>query len=149
MDPERPNKSTNVRIMNTLVGLAERLAPGWVEEKAFLLWARPRKTPAKWGQALEGARSFQLEAGGASLAAWEWNVSGPRGTALLVHGWSGNASQMSSFVAPLVAAGHHVVALDLPAHGANAGSFATVPLLANTVAELGARLRPGATQSVV
>ncbi|MDP1823771.1 MAG: alpha/beta fold hydrolase [Archangium sp.] len=142
MNRVRPNKSTNVRLLNGLVSLAERVAPAWVEEKAFGLWARPRRTPAKWGQALSGARAFRLEAGGAALAAWEWNVNGPHGSALLVHGWSGNASQLSSFVEPLVQRGYHVVAMDLPAHGQTAGNFATVPLLAHTVAELGQRLRP-------
>lgn len=142
MNSVRPTKRTNVRLLNGLVSLAEQVAPAWVEEKAFGLWARPRRTPAKWGTALSGARAFRLEAGGAALAAWEWNVSGARGTALLVHGWSGNASQLGSFVEPLVARGHHVVAMDLPAHGQTAGNFATVPLLAHTVAELGQRLRP-------
>lgn len=142
--------------MNLAAQLAERLAPGWVETKAFAAWARPRKTPAKWGPELDQARPFRFDAGSASLAAWEWNVGGPRGTALLVHGWSGNASQLGSFVQPLVARGHHVVALDLPAHGANDGHFATLPMLADVVTDLGHRLRPrlvvahslGATASI-
>lgn len=156
MTSPRQHKSTTVRLMNVAARLAERLAPAWVEAQAFQLWARPRKTPARWGRVLEEARPFTLEAGNASLAAWEWNVAGPRGTALLVHGWSGNASQLGSFVQPLVARGHHVVAMDLPAHGQNDGRFATLPMLADVVTELGHRLRPrvvvahslGATASI-
>ena len=142
MAPVTTLKSTNVRVLKLATRLAERVAPGWVERQAFALWARPRRTAAKWGPEREDARVFRFEAGGTSLAAWEWNVDGPRGPALLVHGWSGNASQMGSFVAPLVASGHHVVAVDLPAHGQTAGDFATVVLLAHTVAELGKRLQP-------
>ena len=142
MAPVSTNKSTNVRLLRLLIQAAEKLAPGWVERRAFALWARPARTAAKWGPELKDARAFHLDAGGASLAAWEWNVGGPRGSALLVHGWSGNASQLGSFVAPLVASGHHVVAVDLPAHGATEGNFATVVLLAHAVAELGRRLRP-------
>ena len=142
MPVHRPHKSTTVRIMNAAVQLAEQLAPAWVETKAFQLWGRPRKTRAKWGKELAQARAFELDAGGHALAAWEWNVTGPRGTALLVHGWSGNASQLSSFVAPLVARGHHVLAIDLPSHGANDGHFVTLPMMADTVLDLGHRLRP-------
>lgn len=142
MAPASTTQSTNVRLLRPFLQLAERLAPGWVEEQAFLRWCRPQRTAAKWGPELGQARAFHLEAGEGALSAWEWNVSGPQGTALLVHGWSGNASQMSSFVEPLVASGHHVVAIDLPAHGTTEGSFATVVLLAHALADLGRRLRP-------
>jgi pimeloyl-ACP methyl ester carboxylesterase len=37
----------------------------------------------------------------------------------LVHGWGGELSQLRAFVAPLVAAGHRVVAFDGPSHGAS------------------------------
>lgn len=157
MPSPRPKKSTTVRLMNFTARLAETLAPAWVEERAFARWARPQKPEAKWGPELAQARVFRLEAGGSSLAAWEWNVSGQLGTALLVHGWSGNAAQLGSFVLPLVAQGYHVVAVDLPSHGANDGDFATLPLLADTVSSLGHRLRPrlvvahslGATASIL
>ena len=142
MNSADSDKSTNVRVINAAVRLAEKLAPRWVEEKAFALWARPRKTAAKWGEALSQARAFRLEAGDRSIAAWEWNSGGARGTALLVHGWSGNASQLGSFVEPLIAGGYHVLAFDLPAHGANDGDFATLPMLAHTLAEVGHRVRP-------
>ena len=138
----RVDKSTTVRVAQSLVRLAETVAPGWVEEKAFARWGRPMRTRPKWGAELTTARRFALEAGSLSLAAWEWNAQGPRGTALLVHGWSGNASQMGSFVEPLVQQGWHVVAVDLPAHGETSGNFATLPLLAEVVGALGARLQP-------
>jgi len=35
----------------------------------------------------------------------------------LMHGWGGWRGQLGAFVAPLVAAGHRVVALDAPGHG--------------------------------
>lgn len=141
-DDALPKNSTNVRFIVPLVRLAETLAPRWVEQKAFELWGRPRKSPGRWGGERDTARAFALDTGSGSLAAWEWNVGGHEGTALLVHGWSGNAGQMSSFVSPLVARGYHVVAVDLPAHGESEGNFATVPLLAETVAALGRRLAP-------
>lgn len=134
---------TTVRILRGLVGVAEKLAPRWVEEKAFGLWGRPRRPPAKWGGLLANARRFELDAGDRWLAAWEWNAGAARPTALLVHGWSGNASQMGSFVEPLVKLGWHVVAFDMPAHGESSGDFCTLPMMAQVVATLGGRLRPG------
>jgi pimeloyl-ACP methyl ester carboxylesterase len=124
------------------VAFAERVAPQWLEERAFALWCRPLKTASAWGPLLSTARRFTLEAGDVALTAWEWNVEGPQGTALLVHGWSGNAGQMSSFVSPLVERGFHVVAVDLPAHGESPGNFATLVLLARSLELVGKRLLP-------
>ncbi|HEY1087373.1 MAG TPA: alpha/beta fold hydrolase [Archangium sp.] len=139
MATARPQISTTVRFG---IQLAEKLAPDWTEAKAFAAWGKPQRSRAKWGEELTTARRFHLEAASRDLAAWEWNAQGPRGTALLVHGWSGNASQLGSFVLPLVERGFHVVSVDLPAHGETAGNFATVPLFADVVAGLLHRLRP-------
>lgn len=137
----RTPNSTNVRLLKTAVGALERLAPGWVEAQAFRAWCRPLKRASRWGAAAAAARRFTFDAG-EPLAAWEWNVGGPRDTALLVHGWSGNAGQMHRFVEPLVQRGYHVVAVDLPAHGESAGDFTTLVGLADAVVSLGRRLFP-------
>ena len=42
-------------------------------------------------------------------------------TVLLLHGWSGSASDMEEFVEPLVARGFRAVAFDAPAHGESGG----------------------------
>jgi pimeloyl-ACP methyl ester carboxylesterase len=136
-----PRNSTNVRILRTAVRLAEQVAPAWLEEQAFRAWCRPQKRASRWGALAATARRFTFDAG-EPLAAWEWNVGGPRDTALLVHGWSGNAGQMSRFVEPLVQRGYHVVAVDLPAHGESAGDFTTLVGMANAVVSLGRRLFP-------
>lgn len=141
MPSMRSRNSTNVRLMKSAVGFLEKLAPGWVEAQAFRAWCRPMKRESRWGALAASARRFSFDAG-EPLAAWEWNVGGPRDTALLVHGWSGNAGQMSRFVEPLVQRGYHVVAVDLPAHGESAGDFTTLVGLADAVVSLGRRLFP-------
>lgn len=142
MTADTPKNSTNVRFTKWVVQVAETVAPDWVADKAFELWGRPMRLEGRWGTVGERARAFVLDTGTVELAAWEWNSGGPAGTALLIHGWSGNASQLRAFVDPLVAKGFHVVAVDLPAHGRTAGKFATLPLMADTVVSLARRLTP-------
>lgn len=133
---------TNVRVLRMAVKLAERLAPNWVESKALEVWCRPRRALGRWNGVAASSRPFQFDVGEVPLAAWEWNVTGHRGTALLVHGWSGNGAQMSSFVEPLVASGFHVLAVDLPGHGSTPGNAATVVSLAHTLASVCRSLKP-------
>lgn len=65
------------------------------------------------------------------IAAWRWG-HGP--TVLLVHGWEGRGAQLGAFVAPLVAAGHSVVAFDAPGHGDSPGRRLYLTDLADCVA---------------
>ncbi|WP_219416752.1 alpha/beta fold hydrolase [Pseudonocardia nigra] len=53
---------------------------------------------------------------GRALHGTAWGAGPP---VYLVHGWGGRSGQLGAFVAPLVAAGHRVVAMDAPAHGAS------------------------------
>ncbi len=45
----------------------------------------------------------------------------PRGTVLLVHGWTSEAAFMTAFIEPLRRSGLRVVAFDFPAHGYSSG----------------------------
>ena len=139
-DPD-PKYSTTVRFIRLATRAAGALAPGWVTEQAFLRFGRPHRHPNRWEQAPAG--SSRLDAAGHEVALWEWNAGG-RDPVLLVHGWSGNAGQLRAFVGPLVERGHHVLAVDLPAHGASPGTFAAIPVFADVVGALLGRLRPRA-----
>lgn len=57
----------------------------------------------------------------------------PRGTVLLLHGWTGQALFMAGFVPPLLAQGFAVLAIDLPAHGASSGRQLNIPLAVEAV----------------
>jgi pimeloyl-ACP methyl ester carboxylesterase len=133
------------------------LTPSVVERSAADRFAEPRRPAfpiAPYVQGLEAHR-FRIRFGEEELAAWDWG-QGP--TVLLVHGWNGQASQMAGFVQPLVSAGYHVVAFDLPAHGASSGSHATLDDLAEAVRAVAERVQSvhaviahslGATATVV
>jgi pimeloyl-ACP methyl ester carboxylesterase len=64
--------------------------------------------------ALPPGEDVGIELDGRPLHAVTWGGGTP---VYLVHGWGGRAEQLGAFVAPLVAAGHRVVAFDAPAHG--------------------------------
>lgn len=138
---------TNVRLLGFALRAAERLAPNWLETQAFRAFAKPDRRPGRWGALEERAHQFTLDAAGHDVVAWEWNApsgSRTRETVLLVHGWSGNGSQLKAFVEPLTEKGYHVVAVDLPSHGASPGSFATIPSLGDAVLSISRKLRPTA-----
>ena len=52
---------------------------------------------------------------------------------LLVLGWEGEISDFSAMIPVLLAAGHRVIAMDLPAHGASEGRVAHIPACAASV----------------
>jgi pimeloyl-ACP methyl ester carboxylesterase len=66
--------------------------------------------------------------------------SGP--PVLLVHGWEGSHVDLDAFVAPLLARGMRVVALDLPAHGMSSGTTASLPECGRAVLAIAARIGP-------
>jgi pimeloyl-ACP methyl ester carboxylesterase len=66
--------------------------------------------------------------------------SGP--PVLLVHGWEGSHVDLDAFVAPLLARGMRVVALDLPAHGMSSGATSSLPECGRALLAIAARIGP-------
>lgn len=110
---------------------APRAVPAPAElARAFVTPDRSRARPA-WVE-LPPAQRGELAVDGETLALYQWGTDGP--VVVLVHGWDGSHADMAGFVAPLLAAGRRVVALDLPGHGRSGGTIAPIPLLARAVA---------------
>ncbi|MFC7547855.1 alpha/beta fold hydrolase [Plantactinospora sp. GCM10030261] len=141
-------KSTIVRVYSlpwttrAAFRLLDRLAPAlsarWAERIWFTL-PRTRSRPASGARrsadrsASASARpdttrpvttegpgpgaTFAVEVDGHRVVGTAWG-HGP--VVYLVHGWAGRHQQLTALVAPLVAAGHRVVAFDAPSHGASA-----------------------------
>lgn len=127
-------KSTTGRILSTAVRALDAVAPAAAQRLALDLFLKPRRIPGS----MIGHR-FRLAGDGRDLAVWDWG-DGP--TVLLVHGWNGNAAQLSGFVAPLLRAGFYVAAPDLPAHGISGGARTNVRALADAILHLGRRVGP-------
>lgn len=79
-------------------------------------------------------RPWSSTTGGRALHGF---ARGSGATARLVHGWAGRAADWGHLAGDLVDAGHHVVAVDLPAHGGTAGTttdgFETAEALATVL----------------
>src|SRR2546426_7589813 len=133
---EQLNKSTTGRIVNAGMRLLDSVAPAAAQRLAFDWFGRPRR---RVGRPAIGAHRFRLTGDGPELAVWDWG-DGP--TVLLVHGWNGNAAQLSGLVPPLLRAGYYVATPDLPAHGASAGTHTNVRAMADALLRLGRRVGP-------
>jgi pimeloyl-ACP methyl ester carboxylesterase len=115
-------KSTNVRAslrltrtaLAVLARVSPRLAARWAES-LFFTPPRPRKSRATLPP---GAQRLDVQTRYGRVAAWSWG-SGP--VVYLVHGWGGRAEQLGAFVAPLLARGFRVIAVDGPGHGESSG----------------------------
>lgn len=95
----------------------QAVAPAAADRKALDVWctlppgARRRRPDHRPG---DGELVRLATARGGEAVAEVWG-DGP--VVYLVHGWGGWRGQLGAFVAPLVAAGHRVVAIDAPGHG--------------------------------
>lgn len=127
-----PQKSTIVRFFSW----GERWAPALATRLATRLWFTiPRPIPRERLPALPPGTAIRAQPAGRPLHALAWGSGEP---VYLVHGWGGRVEQLGGFVAPLVAAGHRVIAFDGPGHGASPGGAhgprsATIPELADAL----------------
>ena len=129
------NAMTTIRTANQIVG---RVAPEFAARFARRLLMRPRVNPPRSfeSDAFAGAERITFRFG---LAGWRWGGRGP--IVLMLHGWQGRPSQFKHFVAPLLAAGYQVIALEAPAHGRSPGTEAHPMLFAEALLEAAAELR--------
>ena len=113
------------------------LAARWAE-RLFFTPPRPRASRTRMPA---GAQRLEIAfgAGSGRIAVWSWG-SGP--IVYLVHGWGGRAEQLGAFVAPLLARGFRVVAVDGPGHGASPGRRSSGPEIGRALAAVVAQFGP-------
>ena len=128
----------NLQTLRCWNAVAGRVAPKQVARLNLRLMATPRRlAPKPWEQAIAAEGTPLRLAQGWRALSWG---EGP--LVLCLHGWEGRGTQFEAFVRPLVAAGHRVVALDGPAHGASHGRLADPVLFANCLLDAAAELGP-------
>lgn len=134
--------SRGVRLFRLGFGAAQRLWPGLALRAASQLFCTPfpprwlRRTP-DWGPAWR-AESWRFE--NADVTMYSPAVAPHAPVALLVHGWGGHGRQMLALAEALARHGLKPVILELPAHGASAGSTSNLPQFARAIEYAAARL---------
>lgn len=95
------------------------LSKNYAADAALHLFTTPRK-----GQLLEAHTTFLKTATPYDLSyqkelikTYQWQ--GEKSTILLVHGWESNTARWAPLIKELNQKGHHIIALDAPAHGAS------------------------------
>lgn len=113
--------AVQVTLLRARLRLLSLVRPAAADELAFQLWCTPPGSARRPDHAPRPGDVVRLPLGrGGDAVAEVWG-DGP--TVYLVHGWGGWRGQMGAFVAPLVAAGHRVVAVEAPGHGVAGDSF--------------------------
>jgi pimeloyl-ACP methyl ester carboxylesterase len=119
------NKSTNGRTLSVAMAIASARFLHAVRPALAVQWASkrfltpPRRRSIATEQTVVGeADAIDVEHHGLTLHGYRWGT-GP--TVLLVHGWGGDAAQLTPLVGPLLRAGRSVIAFDMPAHGKSQG----------------------------
>jgi pimeloyl-ACP methyl ester carboxylesterase len=117
--------STTLRLAWFATRAGAAISPRLAGAPAARLWFTPWRVPLSERAAqrerswLEGVEPLTVRYARCDLRGF---TAGEGPTVLLVHGWGERAAAMGAFVRPLVEAGHRVVGVDLPAHGASPGT---------------------------
>lgn len=137
MQAQAPMSLKATRLAFSGIGAVLPEAMAVLAERMYFT-ARRHRLPDRERTILEEAMPFTVLAEAGPLCAWRWQPLLPweqadRGTVLLVHGWEGRASQLGSFVGPLVGRGFTVVGADAPGHGRTRGDALDLPGYAEVV----------------
>jgi pimeloyl-ACP methyl ester carboxylesterase len=108
-----------------MFGLLERFAPVVGSRLAVEMWCTPPVMDASLKMPPGVGAGTPVEAvwDGHRVAGASWGEGPP---VYLVHGWGGCQAHLGVFIKPLVAAGHRVIAFDLPSHN-DSGPGALAP----------------------
>jgi pimeloyl-ACP methyl ester carboxylesterase len=113
-------------------------SPSLAAKYARLLFQKPikHKTP-KREKTLEASAEIQylaLSDIGKSVAVYKWGQGDKK--ALVVHGWSGRATQLYKIIEALLAQGYEVYSFDAPAHGKSTGKTTMMPEYVKTIQKI-------------
>jgi pimeloyl-ACP methyl ester carboxylesterase len=124
--------------------MASAIAPDTAVKLAHNLFFTPPRARVRDEERLilDRGETFALGADSERIVGRVWGEWGEGPTVLLVHGWGGHAGQMTTLVAPAMAAGFRVVAVDLPGHGESAGRVSSLVHGASALARVASLFGP-------
>ena len=129
-------KRSTVKIIQSTIAVISNVAPGLCARLALRQWFKTHRhhAPEREVAWASTARQINIPSEHGELNALIWPSAGPK--IVLVHGWSGRASQMGAFAKPLNDAGFEVIAVDLPGHGASYGNTGSIPVSAQALSDV-------------
>lgn len=111
--------------------------PDMVARWAYDLWFTTVRYPEPQREAAmrKSAQMSKHDIAHHQIMLYEWgDANAP--LVLLVHGWNGRATQLSSFVQPLLDSGFRVMAFDGPGHGRSSGDRSSLIEISDVLHEL-------------
>ncbi len=135
--------SPGLRLFRLALGASQRVWPALAVRTAFRLFCTPLpprwlQRTASWGPEWR-TESWPFEDG--SLTVYSPAAAPHAPLVLLAHGWGGHAGQMLPLAEAVARAGLRPVLLEMPAHGASAGSISNLPQFARALEYATARLQ--------
>lgn len=105
----------------------EKLTPKIAHNIAWNLFFSPFRfnRPSRENEAFETAKQSSIKINHKNIVLFEWGKA-ENPVAVVVHGWSGRATQFHKFIQPLLNQGYNVVGFDAPAHGLSEGKSTNI-----------------------
>ncbi|MGX5722661.1 alpha/beta hydrolase [Shinella zoogloeoides] len=138
--------SFGLKVIRLALSGVAAVSPNAAGRAAFRLFATtPRRRPgtAKEKELFARSRGWMRQAQRVTLSFEGGSAVAHRfaarpceafaGRVLVVHGWGSRTAYLAALTEGLVAAGHEVVALDLPGHGASRGRTLTLPMAVRAI----------------
>ncbi|HEY8267595.1 MAG TPA: alpha/beta fold hydrolase [Xanthobacteraceae bacterium] len=135
-----PRKPT--LLQGAMLRVAALINPHGVDRRVVSEFLKPRRYLTPDTEILDlppPQEGMRIATGDAWVAAWRWG-NGP--AVLFAHGWEDDHHVFDPMIAQLIAAGHSVIAFDLPAHGCSGGRRVALPSAAQAIADVAEALGP-------
>lgn len=143
-------KSTTVRKFATLATLRLMFSTtGWLlpdlaVRRAFRLFGTPMPLSRQRARQADpsGAAVVPLTIGREQIVTYRWGDISRQPVVLLAHGWSDFGLRFLPWISALRQAGYAVVTFDQVGHGRSSGRWASLPIFADMLSQVAARLGP-------
>lgn len=126
------------------VWLSQRISQTLATRLALYLFFRPQrfKTPTReyWMRNEAEKKTFFASSIGQEIQVY--TLKGKKRKVLLLHGWSGRATQLYSFAERLQKEAYEVVSFDMPAHGQSPGNTTNIVDLTMCIFDLHSKFGP-------
>jgi pimeloyl-ACP methyl ester carboxylesterase len=114
-------------LLKTKIRLASFVSFKWGAQVAFDMFSTPyRKSKKPKPVIFKTAENFTLEVNGNKLNGYAWNPTAEK-RLLILHGFESRAYKFDMYIAPMLAKGWGIIAMDAKAHGKSEGDRIILP----------------------